>query len=42
MQGFKAMVRSNPNMSQFFGMIQNDLIKEGEEDNLITAQVTGR
>jgi len=29
MQGFKNMVKSNPNMSQFFGVIQRDLEKEG-------------
>lgn len=41
MQGFKNMVKNNPNMSQFFGIIQKDL--QGEEGNAkITAQVTGR
>jgi len=42
MQGFKQMVRSNPNMSQFLGVIQQDFIREGDEDNMISAQMTGR
>jgi len=37
MQGFKQMVRTNPNMSQFLGVIQNDFIRDGEEDNMISA-----
>jgi len=41
MQGFKNMVKSNPNMSQFLGVIRQDFVKEGEDD-LISAQVTGR
>ena len=36
------MVRSNPNMSQFLGIVQQDFIKEGEEDNMLSAQVTRR
>ena len=36
------MVRSNPNMSQFLGVIQQDFIREGDEDNMISAQMTGR
>lgn len=37
MQGFKNMVKSNPNMSQFLGIIQQDFIREGDEDNMISA-----
>lgn len=42
MQGFKLLARKNPNVSQLFGMVQQDLIKEGREDGLMTQQVTGR
>ena len=42
MQGFKHMVRSNPNMSQFLGIVQQDFIKEGNEENMLSAQVTRR
>ena len=36
------MAKSNPNISQFLGVIQQDLIKEGDETNMISAQVTAR
>ena len=36
------MVKSNANMSQFLGIIQQDFIREGDEDNMISAQITGR
>jgi len=42
MQGFKHMVRSNPNMSQFLGIVQQDFIKDGNEENMLSAQVTRR
>ena len=42
MQGFKLLARKNPNVSQLFGMVQQDLIKEGQEESLMTQQVTGR
>jgi hypothetical protein len=42
MQGFKLLARKNPNVSQLFGMVQQDLIKEGRADGLMTQQVTGR
>ena len=29
-------------MSQFLGIIQQDFIREGDEDNMISAQITGR
>ena len=29
MEGFKKMVRNNPNMTAFFGQVQSDLIREG-------------
>ena len=37
MQGFKNMVKSNPNMSEFLGIIQQDFIREGDTDNMISA-----
>jgi hypothetical protein len=37
MQGFKNMVKSNPNMSEFLGIIQQDFIRDGDEDNMISA-----
>jgi hypothetical protein len=43
LQGFKNMAKSNPNISQFLGVVQQDLIKEGvDEANMISAQVTAR
>lgn len=37
------MAKSNPNISQFLGVVQQDLIKEGvDEANMISAQVTAR
>ena len=42
MQGFKNMVKSNPNMSEYHGIIQQDFIRDGDEDNMISAQITGR
>lgn len=41
LQGFKNMIRSNPNMSQFLGLIRKDFEKEGTQDE-ISAQITGR
>lgn len=41
LQGFKTLVRQNPNMSQFLGVIRQDFVKEGTDD-LISAQITGR
>jgi hypothetical protein len=40
-QGFKSMIKSNPNMSQFLGVIRQDFIKDGDKD-MISAQITGR
>ena len=42
MQGFKLLARKNPNVSQLFGMVQQDLVAAGDEENLLTQQVTGR
>ena len=36
MQGFKLLARKNPNVSQLFGMVQQDLVAAGDEDNLMT------
>ena len=41
MQGFKSMVKSNPNMSRFLGVVRQDLIREEGKDD-ISAQITGR
>jgi len=35
-QGFKSMIKTNPNMSQFLGVIRQDFIKDGDKD-LISA-----
>lgn len=37
LQGFKNMVKSNPNISQFLGVVQQDMIREGDESNMISA-----
>ena len=36
------MVRTNPNVSQFFGVIRQELIKNEDNENMISAQITGR
>ena len=41
MQGFKTMIKSNPNMSRFLGVVRQDLLREEGKDE-ISAQVTGR
>lgn len=34
MQGFKSMVKSNPNMSRFLGVVRQDLIREEGKDEI--------
>ena len=34
MQGFKTMIKTNPNMSHFLGVIRQDFIKEGDKNGL--------
>lgn len=41
MQGFKNMIKSNPNMSRFLGVVRQDLLREEGKDE-ISAQITGR
>lgn len=41
MQGFKTMIKSNPNMSRFLGVVRQDLLREEGKDE-ISAQITGR
>lgn len=41
MQGFKSLIRSNPNMSSFLGVVRQDMLKDGNNEEM-SAQVTGR
>jgi hypothetical protein len=34
MQGFKTMIKSNPNMSRFLGVVRQDLLREEGKDEI--------